>query len=366
MSGVEDVDHQRRSYRAPHNARNPIPTVKKYREEKQRRQDEYGTPEGEADQDERTARDKLGDAYNAFTGKGGDEINDGEVPYPAENKNLVSSHNVEEADDHSGQTANSKNRQMPQDTDDDDEVEDTTEGQMTESDPKKARKQMKKFNADGTEREVTDPITHLPVKIHDFTDKDLKRTEKNKAPAGSEPSTMTGMANIDKSDEHLDHEEDESKDAHKAMEVLFPPPDFEVTRTEITNVYKRSLSICLGAVIVSLVIVDALFWPTRKMSGWRGHMWKAIQTLSMLGVALGISLFMKQYTHNRIKNVWDVEVWQAERRRGQKLAKSQTAESAQWLNSMFASVWPLINPDLFTSIADTLEVCLFKNGEYNN
>jgi Ca2+-dependent lipid-binding protein len=76
----------------------------------------------------------------------------------------------------------------------------------------------------------------------------------------------------------------------------------------------------------------------------------------MLGVAAGVSLFMRQYTHNRIKNVWDVEVWQAERKRGQKLAKSQTAESAQWLNSMFSSVWPLINPDLFTSIADTLEV----------
>jgi Ca2+-dependent lipid-binding protein len=52
-----------------------------------------------------------------------------------------------------------------------------------------------------------------------------------------------------------------------------------------------------------------------------------------------------------------VEVWQAERKRGQKLAKSQTAESTQWLNSLFASVWPLINPDLFMSISDTLEVC---------
>lgn len=355
MSGVEDVDSKRRSYKAPHNARNPIPTVKKYREEKQRRLDEYGNGEEETEYDSRTRRDKLGDAYNAFTGRGNDEIHDGKDPYPSQNKNLVLEEELEEANDHSGQTAQNKNKQMPQDTDDDEGVEDTTEGQSHESDPKKARKQMKKFNADGTEREVTDPITHLPVRIHDFTDKDLKRTEKNKAPAGTEPNTKTGMENINKSDEHLQEEEQDSKDSHRAMEVLFPTPDFEVTRTEITDVYSRSMRIGLGAVIASLVVVDALFWPTRRMSGWKGQMWKAIQTLTMIAVAGGITAFMRQYTKNRIKNVWDVEVWQAERKRGQKLAKTQTAESAQWLNSMFASVWPLINPDLFTSIADTLE-----------
>jgi hypothetical protein len=359
MSGVEDVEH-RRDYRQPHNARNPIPTIKKYREEKQRRQDEYGPPDGEVEveqeQDERTARDKLGDAYNAFTGKEDDDINDGQAPYQAENKNLLKAEDEAEADDHSGETANRKNTQLPQDTDEDEDVEDTTQGQMWESDPKKARKKMKKFKADGTEREVTDPITHLPVKIHDFTDKDLKRTEKNAPPPGSEPRTMTGTDAINKGEDHLKDEEQESRDAHTAMEVLFPPPDFDMTRSEITTVYTQALSVGFGAVTVSLVVVDTLFWPTRKLSGWTGQMWKGVQMVTMVAVAAGISLFIRQWAANRIKNVWDVEVWQAERRRGQKLAKSQTAESTQWLNSMFASVWPLINPDLFTSIADTLEV----------
>ncbi|KAF2033859.1 meiotically up-regulated gene 190 protein [Setomelanomma holmii] len=354
MSGVEDVEEQRRDYRAPHNARNPIPTISRYREEQQRRQDQYGQPEEESYDDDRTARDKIGDAYNAFTGRGEDEINDGREPYPAENKNLQSA-DVDEADDHSGQTANRKNKQLPQDTDDDEEPQDTTEGQLHESDPRKARKNMKKFKADGTEREVTDPITHLPVKIHDFTDKDLKRTPKNEPPSGSEPKTMTGMDAIDKSDEHLENEEQESKDAHTAMEVLFPPPDFEMTRTEITEVYTQALTAGLIGVVVSLVIVDALFWPIRRMTGLKGQIWKGAQLMTMLAVATGVSMFMRQWTRNRLKNVWDVEVWQAERRRGQKLAKSQTAESAQWLNSLFASVWPLINPDLFTSISDTLE-----------
>jgi hypothetical protein len=359
MSGVEDVEGQRRDYRAPHNARNPIPTISKYREEKQRRQDQYGHPEaadGE-EKDPRNRRGKLGDAYNAFTGKGPDKIHDGEKPYEAENKNLVpASEETAEAADHAGQTATSKNKQLLQDTDDDEDAQDTTQGMIShQSDPKKARKQMKKFNADGTEREVTDPITHLPVTIHDFTDKDLKRTEKNPPPVGSEPKTMTGMDAVNKSDEHLESEENESRDAHSAMEALFPPPDFEAMRTEVTAVYTQAVTAGLGTVAVSCILVDALFWPSRHATGWMRQVWKGSEIVLMLSVAAAITLFMRQWTQNRVKNVWDVEVWQAERRRGQKLAKTQTAESAQWLNSLFASVWPLINPDLFTSIADTLE-----------
>ncbi|KAL5122024.1 hypothetical protein ACEQ8H_000240 [Pleosporales sp. CAS-2024a] len=355
MSGIEDVQDYRKSYKTPHSARNPIPTVKRYREEKQRRQDEYGEADSTANDDERTKRDKLGDAYNAFTGKGPDEIHDGQVPYEAENKNLLDAQEMEEAEDHSGQTANGRNKQMSPDTDDEGLVEDTTEGPAHESDPKKARKKMKKFDADGTEREVTDPITHLPVRIHDFTDKDMKRTPKNAPPAGSEPRTMTGMQAIDKGDEHFADEEEESKDSHMAMQALFPPPDFDVTRGEITHVYSRSLTIGMAAIAVGLIVVDAMFWPTRHMDGWKGQMWKVIQSLTMLGVAASVAAFMRQYTNNRIRNVWDVEVWQSERKRGQKLAKTQTAESTQWLNSLFASVWPLVNPDLFTSISDTLE-----------
>jgi hypothetical protein len=139
MSGVEDVHDQRRSYRAPHNARNPIPTVKKYREEKQRRQDEYGNSDIEEDDGGRSARDKLGDAYNAFTGKGDDEVNDGKAPYEAENKNLREADDVDEAEDHAGQIAKKKKKQLPQDTDDDEPVEDTTEG-MTETPRRRARR----------------------------------------------------------------------------------------------------------------------------------------------------------------------------------------------------------------------------------
>ncbi|KAJ4370688.1 hypothetical protein N0V83_005209 [Neocucurbitaria cava] len=353
MSGVEDVENQRTSHKKPHNARNPIPTIKGYREEKERRQDQYGQSNQSVGDGsgEPSKRNRIGEAYDVFK-HGRDAGDGGDGPYMAMNKNLVQ--DDEEADDHAGRTQPTKDKKQDQGSQDG--MEDTTEGNLQSAlDPKKARKQMKKFTADGTERQVTDPITHLPVTIHDFTNNDMKSTPKNPPPVGSEPETMTGMDGIDKSDEHLGEEEEESKDSHKAMEVLFPPPDFDATRSEITAVYMQAVTVGLGVVAVSLMVVSTLFWSTRHSTGWTRQLFKVAELSTMLGVSGAIILFMRKWSENRIKNVWDVEVWQAERQRGQKLAKSQTAESAQWLNSLVASVWPLINPDLFTSVADTLE-----------
>ncbi|KAI0592399.1 Meiotically up-regulated190 protein [Pyrenophora tritici-repentis] len=353
MSGVDDVDAQRRNYRRPHNAHNPIPTVQKYREEKQRRADEYGYSEDAGN--EPSTRDRLGDAFNVFRhGRDVEKANNGNGPYVATNKNVEQEDEL--ADDHAGKTVSSdKDQGTPQDQDDDQGVEDTTEGYLKSSDPRQARKQMKKFQADGTEREVTDPVTHLPIKIHDYTNQELKSTAKNPPPPGSEPRTMTGTDAINKSDEHLEDEAQESRDAHAGMDVLFPPPSFDRTRGEITTVYLYAVTVGVGAAAVGLMLVNALFWPTRHSTGWMRQLLKLAELGTMAAVSAGVILFIRQWSENKIKNVWDAEVWRAERDQGQKLAKTQTAESTQWLNSLLASVWPLINPDLFTSISDTLE-----------
>lgn len=353
MSGVEDIEGARRSHKKPYSAHNPIPTIQGYREEKQRRQDQYGISEAaEDDADKRSRRERIGDAYDAFTHGASQDVQ-GEQPYDAENKNIEREREM--APDHAGQTASSNNKQLPQDQDADDPAEDTTEGVMTEQDPKKARKSMKKFSADGTERQVTDPITHLPVVIHDYTNKDLNSTAENAPPVGAEPPTRTGTDGIDKTDEMLENDQKHSQDSHKSMEVLFPPPEFETTRQEITTVYRRAVEVGLGIIAVGLLGVRSIFWFTRNADGWAKQFFYLIEITLSAGIAVGTIIFMRQWTDNKIKNVWDVEVWQAERQKGRKLAKSETAESTQWLNSLMGSIWPLINPDLFTSISDTLE-----------
>ena len=48
-------------------------------------------------------------------------------------------------------------------------------------------------------------------------------------------------------------------------------------------------------------------------------------------------------------------MWKSGRQTEKEKAAAYTPESTEWLNSLLASVWPLVNPDLFGSLADTLE-----------
>ncbi|KAF1949613.1 hypothetical protein CC80DRAFT_256363 [Byssothecium circinans] len=361
MSGVDDVQNTQRKHQAPYTPHHPIPTVQGYREEKKQRDKQYGKA-SEGEEDDRSKISRLGDAYTALR-HGPEAVNPNEdtQPYPAENKNL--GYDEEEADDHADGVDTSKgdddrqedNKDQQEEDKDSETAEDTTEGMLNQTDPKKARKAMKKFSADGTEREVTDPVTHLPVTIHDFTDKELKMTPKNGPPAGTEARSATGAAGVNKSQEQLAQEGQESQDSHSDMGGLFPPPDFQITREEVTGVYKQAITAGLGIVGGSLTLVVALFQFTRYFTGWSRMLFAVLEIVVCLGVAGGAVVGVRQWTENKINNVWETEVWEAERQQGKKLARGRTAESAQWLNSLLASVWPLINPDLFTAISDTLE-----------
>jgi hypothetical protein len=361
MSGVEDVETSQRKSKPPYTPHHPVPTVQRYRQEKQEREEQYGNPDAD-DGDDRSKTNRLTDAYTALRhGKEAVNPNEKTQPYRATNKNLEADEN-DVADDHAGRVQPADNdtkfkrREEGAAADDDDTPQDTTEGGLVSSDPKKARKNMKKWSADGTEREVTDPVTHLPVTIHDYTEKDLKMTPKNGPAAGTEARSATGASATAKSDEQLQDEQVESQDAHSGTEPLFPPPDFAMTREGITDVYRKAITTGLGLVTASIVTIVALFQFTKGSTGWSRAFFLLLEVAACIGVSGAVIMGTRQWTENKINDVWETEVWQAERAKGQKLTKTNIPESAQWLNSFLASVWPLVNPDLFTSISDTLEV----------
>ena len=53
----------------------------------------------------------------------------------------------------------------------------------------------------------------------------------------------------------------------------------------------------------------------------------------------------------KIQAIWEDEVWDSARQQENETQQSndKMPESVAWLNSLLASIWPLINPDLFTS-----------------
>lgn len=57
----------------------------------------------------------------------------------------------------------------------------------------------------------------------------------------------------------------------------------------------------------------------------------------------------------RIKEEADNVRWATEKTRGQTAQLNLIPESVEWMNSLLGVIWGLVNPDMFTSMADTLE-----------
>src|SRR5688572_18920980 len=213
--GQDDIEHARR-YKTPYSAKHPIPTIAKYRKEKESRQ-----------QNALHKDDNESSNYDQTYEEGHDA----------------------DVDDGSG----------AQDHQHDDTPKDTSEVDPGASDPKKRRKEMKHNKQERAEREVTDPVTHLPIVVHDFTDKALKEVDFNQPPFGSTGKTATGLSGKKKSDEQLDEEKNDIQDGHNFLVNRFPPPDFDALRQELVSINKTGITFALAgsvAIIVGAVLLD--------------------------------------------------------------------------------------------------------------
>jgi len=237
MSGVDDAEEQRRKFKAPYTPSHTIPTIQRYRKEKEQRVEEAGPTEDASE--ERSKKERAQEAYNIWkNGEKPGEPGQQEI-YPTENQNTTGQDGDGEETDH-------------QETEDEEEeakkeLKDTTEGTDSTKDAKTQRKKMKRRGNDRAEREVTDPVTHLPVTIHDFTAKDLKDTPENVPP----PKSGTGLSS--KSDEEMASESVIQKRAHRGMQSLFPTPDYDACGQEIARIHGRSMVFGLGLVLVVMV-----------------------------------------------------------------------------------------------------------------
>jgi hypothetical protein len=349
MSGVEDAEQQRRKFKAPYTPRNPIPTIQHYREEKRQRQSDAG---GSADDpDERTKRERAQDAYKSWKDGEHGKRQDGDDVYPTENHNADPGAENDDVEDLDEEEEAKK------------EFKDTSEAVETSMDPKTQRKNMKHRNGDGAEREVTDPITHLPVTIHDFTNKNLKETPENLPPA----RTGTGLSGSGEKDlEELKKDAYEQNRAHTGMERLFPPPNYEAVGREVASIHTKGLTVGLGLVLANMlgiVLLEKFFGVGSRIESSirrRDSDGKSLSTIIVLLVGAatgGLTIWgVRDWAAKKVRDVWERHIWEAERHEGKHRAKDDAAESTQWLNEVLASVWPLINPDLFISLADTLEV----------
>ena len=383
MSSGRDVeeDDTRRRYGGPYTARHPIPTVQQYRQDRdelEERQEETQKAQ-EGKEDESKPR-RAFDSAKAIL-KGEEQPHSSHNPYPNANWNTdevqerkenqqPTTNGESKEDDHSNQDGSPqeegsskqhgslRKRGSAKQAGADKTATETVAGQ---SDPREKRKAMKKMKRNDGGREVTDPVTHLPLTIYDATPKDLKGAPENELATGEHPRTMTGMSGASKDQSQLDAEQDELQRGHKGMRKLFPPPDFDSTKAELMRTFKLALTVGVGGVIglalLTILGVQAGSRYTRQKSSWWCFGTNVSATLLFTACSAGVAFFVRGWLGKKVEVTWEDEVWEAARSEEQHAQNSDAIppESVAWLNSLFASIWPLINPDLFASIADMLE-----------
>lgn len=316
----QDEHKDARRYQAPYSARHPIPTVSKYREEKDARKQHALQSEKLVDHD---------DASNA----------------------------------HEANTDHQDDTDQAQKDGDEQPLKDTSQVDPASIDPARRRKLSKDKRLERAEREVTDPVTHLPVKIHDFTDEALQAVDVNEPPFGLTKKTATGLEGKNKSDDDLRDEKEHAQGEHSDLVNRFPPPDMDLLRQEITLACKGSVTMALTGAAGILAITSGFQWVTRgdnsASAGGRVNLKSTVILLvsvtTSIAVLWALLLGLREWTAKKVNSVIEDHVWQAQRQQMESGAGKHGSETTLWLNSLLSSVWPLINPDLFISVADTLE-----------
>ncbi|KAG6002976.1 hypothetical protein E4U43_000986, partial [Claviceps pusilla] len=345
MEEHEDV----RRYQAPYSAHRPVPTISKYREEKAARQQESLRNDQVEDVATRRESDEPKDPHHHL--------------HHQQQQPRETSHSYANEIDHIGRASQGKNNQnLPQH----DGFKDTSQVDAGSTDVKQRRKELKHKKRERAEREVTDPVTHLPVKIHDFTDDALQET------TSSHPAfTRNRRTNIDSKDSSKSeaHSKNEARDLqrhHESLQSRFPPPDFDSLHQSLTSINSQGLTFGLAG--ISLIAIMAIFAVggfshgatpgdddnTKSETGlyWLPRLYAVLLILCAAGAVIA---GVRQYTARKISNVFQDEVWEAHRQQLKRDTEHHETETTVWLNSVLGAVWPLINPDLFASLADTLE-----------
>lgn len=354
-----DTETQHR-YKAPYTSHRPIPTIAHYNREKEERRSNAGRNDGYASPKASNSEQESQDAVNPYLWE---HVHDGEISggdgveqETASWWNRITtgsspSSRPRKEHEKSYDENHGKNQQGRETT------EDTSEAVASDPNLKRRRKALGKRNGERAEREVTDPVTHLRVRIHDLQDSDLKKVPENEAPPTVDLSTATGFLAKRKTNDQLAKEALEIDQRHRELENLFPPPEYDAVKNKLAGIY--STGITVGLTALSIV---GLLLSTRNngIGGIFAGLFGSVTAWIGITAAVLIVLGIRNWMDNKISTLWEEELWHSDKH-GQ-IDKSKfddggdIKESTHWLNALLSSIWPLVNPDLFVSLADTLEV----------
>ncbi|KAI4139575.1 MAG: hypothetical protein LQ341_004169 [Variospora aurantia] len=350
----------RRSFKAPYSSCHPVPNVRDYEETLQDRQNQT-THEYPKDNDSGSANTVLyviGAAMDHLLRRG---VNPDHHP-PGQQLCSSQSRNIEATNrDGRGQISSSRARsyevapQSPQEN----QSNVTDPDNLPNDDIRGRRRHSALSPHQGQQgREVTDPVTHLPIVVNDWTSAQLGSMREKQVPATCARRNEDGHHGIPKAEQQ--------QITHRRKKLLFLPPRMDTTGQELSSILRTALT--AGLIILlgtsSLFLVASHWYLTRVrlhreaeqrcgLTYWSLFLITWLFTHGLLGILLVSG--MRFWVEKKTLATWEDVVWDAARTRDEGDSESSVPESVQWLNSFLTSVWPLVNPDLFKSFADTLE-----------
>ena len=365
-STQKEEEEDARRYEAPYSSRHPIPTVQGYREHRKELEDRQDATEEaqQSPEDDSKVRRAYDSAKAILTGE--EQPKSGHEPYPSANRYEagVATQSQKQEQDAASNDQDQQQAKAPEQNqgrkDKKGKGQSASEANAAESDPRKKRKNMKHMKRDDGGREITDPVTHLPITIYDSTPRDLKSAPENEPAYGTVLRSMTGLSGASKDTNQFDAEQSELQHTHNGMQQLFPPPDFNGIKTELQKVYQQAITAGLGTVLgmalLSLIVIE-VFGSAQSSRQLARHLPFLCSLVIIAGGGAAAVLFFNSWVGKKVDDVWEDEVWDASREQERDAHQKDyiLPESVGWLNSLLSSVWPLINPDLFTSISDMLE-----------
>lgn len=303
MSSGHGDEEPRKDYRSAYSPKHPIPTVQQYRNFKdQQKTNLLATSEtGEISEED----SHRGEGIQRWFSKSSD--NHQSAPPDAGSTSAAANDlNLSERS-HRIQTENKP---------------DTSQVESSATDPKAKRKQMKYRQVSTTERQVTDPVTHLPISIRDFSDADLKEVRRLRD--GEEKELQDDGGVEPGSGEEYEAAVKRSQSHHDGMKQQFPSPDFQWARDSLAAVYSRAVLYGLGSLlfIFCLWVVLYLFAPTPKASEQSGvrsslnvrNIWvSGSSVISLILATITVSV-ISGWVQNKARRVWEDSLWEAQRR----------------------------------------------------
>ncbi|KAJ5544997.1 hypothetical protein N7535_006614 [Penicillium sp. DV-2018c] len=120
--------------------------------------------------------------------------------------------------------------------------------------------------------------------------------------------------------------------------VLFHPTPTVSYQPMFKTLEKRATALCIG-ILAGIIVLGRTFG---------GSLW------GLIPLAICISSAVWLWAQEVIRSGREME-WSSEEIRGQMATANLLPESVEWVNSFLAIMWGLVNPEMLTPVADTIE-----------